>query len=173
MKLFHKDTKVAALKRSPLFASLSNKELEELAQTSEDMEVDAGAVLARQGESGREFFVVLEGEVDITRDGKPVSPHAHGAHAAAFLRAHRPGLSQPARAEPRGGAQGAAGDGEAAGGDGRAGRQHRALNSEPMRLEENIGVAVGVAVGIGFLVWFLLASFVSASIGGGMIPAAG
>jgi hypothetical protein len=42
-----------------------------------------------------------------------------------------------------------------------------------MRLEENIGVAVGVAVGIGFLVWFVLAAFVSASIGGGMFPAAG
>ncbi len=70
MKLFNKDTKVAALKRSPLFAGLSQKELEELAQTSEDMEVEAGTVLARQGESGREFFVVLEGEVDVTRDGK-------------------------------------------------------------------------------------------------------
>jgi len=70
VKLFNKDTKVAALKRSPLFAGLSQKELEELAQTSEDMEVEAGTVLARQGESGREFFVVLEGEVDVTRDGK-------------------------------------------------------------------------------------------------------
>jgi CRP/FNR family transcriptional regulator, cyclic AMP receptor protein len=70
VKLFRKDTKVAALKRSPLFASLSQKELEELAQMTEDMEVDAGTVLARQGESGREFFVVLEGEVDVSRDGK-------------------------------------------------------------------------------------------------------
>jgi len=42
-----------------------------------------------------------------------------------------------------------------------------------MRLEENIGVAVGVFVGVGFLIWFLLGAFVSTSIGGGMIPAAG
>ena len=74
MKLFNKDTKVAALKRSPLFASLSQKELEGLAQTSEDMEVKPGTVLARQGESGREFFVILEGEVDVTRDGTQLDP---------------------------------------------------------------------------------------------------
>ena len=74
MKLFQKDTKVAALKRSPLFAGLSSKELEDLALTSEDMEVDAGTVLARQGEPGREFFVVLEGEVEVERDGKTVNP---------------------------------------------------------------------------------------------------
>lgn len=42
-----------------------------------------------------------------------------------------------------------------------------------MRLEENIAVAVGVIVGVGFLIWFLLSAFVSASIGGGMIPTAG
>lgn len=74
MRLFQRDAKVAALKRSPLFAGLSNRELEELAQISEDMEVDAGTVLARQGEAGREFFVVLEGEVDVTRDGRTLTP---------------------------------------------------------------------------------------------------
>lgn len=74
MKLFQKDTKVAALKRSPLFEGLSQKELEDVAHTSEDMEVKAGTVIARQGEIGREFFVVLEGEVDVTRDGKPLDP---------------------------------------------------------------------------------------------------
>jgi hydrogenase/urease accessory protein HupE len=42
-----------------------------------------------------------------------------------------------------------------------------------MRLEENVAVGVALAVGIGFLIWFVLAAFVSTSIGGGMIPAAG
>lgn len=74
MRLFQRDTKVAALKRSPLFAGLSNKELEELAQITEDMEVEAGTVLARQGEAGREFFVVLDGKVDVTRDGHALTP---------------------------------------------------------------------------------------------------
>jgi CRP/FNR family transcriptional regulator, cyclic AMP receptor protein len=74
VRLFQRDAKVGALKRSPLFAGLSNKELEELAQITEDMEVEAGTVLARQGEAGREFFVVLEGEIDVTRDGQTLTP---------------------------------------------------------------------------------------------------
>ena len=75
MKLFSNDTKVDALKSSPLFEGLSRKELEELAQITEDLEVEAGKVLARQGERGQEFFVILEGEVDVTRDGEPVEQH--------------------------------------------------------------------------------------------------
>jgi CRP/FNR family cyclic AMP-dependent transcriptional regulator len=73
VKLFKKDTKVAALKRAALFSALSHKELEELAHISEDMEVAAGHVLARQGETGHEFFAILEGDVEVTRDGQTVT----------------------------------------------------------------------------------------------------
>jgi CRP-like cAMP-binding protein len=78
VKLFSQDTKVEALKRTPLFADLSRKELEELAKMTEDLEVEAGKVLCRQGDLGREFFVILEGEVEITRDGKPVEQRGGG-----------------------------------------------------------------------------------------------
>src|SRR6266542_3339961 len=78
VKLFSQDTKVEALKRTPLFAELSRKELEELAKMTEDLEVEAGKVLCRQGDLGREFFVILEGEVEITRDGKPVEQRGGG-----------------------------------------------------------------------------------------------
>lgn len=78
MKLFSQDTKVEALKRTPLFAELSDKELGELAKVTEDMEVEAGKVLCRQGDLGREFFVILEGEVEITRDDKPVEQRGGG-----------------------------------------------------------------------------------------------
>src|SRR6266545_850058 len=78
VKLFSQDPKVEALKRTPLFAELSRKELEELAKRTEDLEVEAGKVLCRQGDLGREFFVILEGEVEITRDGKPVEQRGGG-----------------------------------------------------------------------------------------------
>src|SRR5262249_28793643 len=39
---------------------------------SEDLEVDAGKVLCKEGQMGRKFFVVVEGKVDVTRRGKPV-----------------------------------------------------------------------------------------------------
>lgn len=70
--LFSHDTKADALRRCPFFADLSRNELIELAKASEDMEVEEGKVLTREGESGREFFVIVEGEVTVTKDGNEI-----------------------------------------------------------------------------------------------------
>jgi CRP/FNR family cyclic AMP-dependent transcriptional regulator len=67
--LFSHDTKADALGRCPFFAELSRGELIELAKATEDMEVDEGRALTREGESGREFFVIIDGEVSVTKDG--------------------------------------------------------------------------------------------------------
>jgi CRP-like cAMP-binding protein len=68
--LFRQDAKVAALAKAPLFDGLSKKELTALARLTEDMEVDAGTVLCKEGEIGREFFVVMDGEVEVKRRGR-------------------------------------------------------------------------------------------------------
>jgi CRP-like cAMP-binding protein len=70
--LFSHDTKADALGRCPFFAGLSRGELLELAKVTEDMEVDAGKALTRQGQSGSEFFVIIDGEVGVTKDGSEV-----------------------------------------------------------------------------------------------------
>jgi CRP/FNR family transcriptional regulator, cyclic AMP receptor protein len=67
--LFSHNTKVESLSRAPLFENLSKDELRQLAGVTEDLEVDAGKVLCREGEMAREFFVIIDGEVDVTRDG--------------------------------------------------------------------------------------------------------
>ena len=72
MRLFTQDVKVEALRRTPLFSELSKKELIQLARMSEDLELDAGRVLCREGGFGAEFFVIIDGEVEVTRSGKPV-----------------------------------------------------------------------------------------------------
>jgi CRP/FNR family transcriptional regulator, cyclic AMP receptor protein len=64
------DAKIQLLRRTPLFADLSKRELIELARLSDDLEVPAGAVLAREGEIGHEFFAVVEGEVEFARGGR-------------------------------------------------------------------------------------------------------
>jgi CRP/FNR family transcriptional regulator, cyclic AMP receptor protein len=69
MQLFTHDSKADALGRAPLFRNLSRSDLIELAKVTEDMEVEEGKVLAREGEIGREFFVIIDGEVAVTRDG--------------------------------------------------------------------------------------------------------
>ena len=70
--LFSHDTKADALGRCPFFQGLSRGELLEVAKVTEDLEVDEGRVLTRQGQSGSEFFVIIEGEVTVTKDGQEV-----------------------------------------------------------------------------------------------------
>jgi CRP-like cAMP-binding protein len=72
VRLFSHDLKVEALKRAPLFSELSKKELAQLARMSDDLEVEAGKVLCREGEIGQEFFVIVDGDVNVTRNGTPV-----------------------------------------------------------------------------------------------------
>jgi len=73
MKLFSQDTKVQALKGASLFDGLSRKELTQLARVSEDLEVEPGTVLCKEGEIGHEFFVIVDGKVKITRKGRRVA----------------------------------------------------------------------------------------------------
>jgi CRP-like cAMP-binding protein len=65
----HTDQKLELLKRTPLLADLGRRELEEVGRLVDEIDVAAGKVLMRQGETGREFFVVVEGSVGIDRDG--------------------------------------------------------------------------------------------------------
>jgi CRP-like cAMP-binding protein len=45
---------------------------------SEDIEVDAGTVLCREGELGSEFFVIVEGKVKITKNGRRIAQRGGG-----------------------------------------------------------------------------------------------
>jgi len=76
--LFSSDTKVELLRKAPLFADLTKAELEHLAKVTEDLEVEAGRVLCREGELAQEFFVIIEGEAEATKDGKTLSTMGPG-----------------------------------------------------------------------------------------------
>jgi CRP-like cAMP-binding protein len=78
VKLFSQDTKVEALRRATLFEGLSRKQLVQLARVSEDLEVPAGKVLCKEGEIGQEFFVIIDGEVEVTKNGKRLAARAGG-----------------------------------------------------------------------------------------------
>lgn len=70
MRLFSSDTKAEALGQTPLFEGLSRKELKLLAQATEDVEVEAGRVLAKEGDAAQEFFIIVEGEVRVTSEDR-------------------------------------------------------------------------------------------------------
>jgi CRP-like cAMP-binding protein len=68
-----KDAKVELLKKVPLFAGCSKTELRRLAATADEIDVREGYVLMREGRPGREFFVLVEGSVQVTRGEKKLS----------------------------------------------------------------------------------------------------
>ncbi len=66
-------TKAEALRAAPLFEGLSKKELVEVARVTEDLNVPAGTVLCKEDALGREFFVLVDGTVEVTRGGEHVA----------------------------------------------------------------------------------------------------
>jgi CRP-like cAMP-binding protein len=56
-----------------LFSSLSKKELEQLAQWTDQISVDTGHELAREGEFAHEFFVIEKGAADVLRSGERIA----------------------------------------------------------------------------------------------------
>ncbi len=68
-----RDAKIELLKKVPLFGGCSKSELRELAKTADELDLREGTVLTREGRSGREFFVVIEGTAQVTKDGKKIA----------------------------------------------------------------------------------------------------
>ena len=72
------DEKLEQLRRVPLFAALGRRELEELGSLADEIDVTDGRVLTRPGETGHEFFVVLDGTVEVDVGGRVVSQLGKG-----------------------------------------------------------------------------------------------
>ena len=66
------NTKIDLIKGVPLFANASKSELAEVAAIADEVDLPAGKTLITEGESGREFFVLVEGTADVTQGGKQI-----------------------------------------------------------------------------------------------------
>jgi CRP-like cAMP-binding protein len=67
------------LKRVPLFAACTRKELELIARSGDEIQMTAGTVLVDQGQTGHEAFVVLDGKVTVRRNGRKVATLGEGS----------------------------------------------------------------------------------------------
>lgn len=61
------------LSRIPLFAGCSDRDLEHLAHAADRIRLPEGTLLTRQGDIGREAFVILAGSAAVDRDGQRVA----------------------------------------------------------------------------------------------------
>lgn len=62
----------------PLFSGLSRRELSQVASIADEIDFRAGKVLIREGDPGREFFVLLEGDAEVSRDGRTLATRRAG-----------------------------------------------------------------------------------------------
>lgn len=70
--MFTKNAKVELLKQAPLFSDCSRRELNEIATIADEIHFPPGKVLMTEGEAGKEFVVIVDGTVAISRGGKRV-----------------------------------------------------------------------------------------------------
>ena len=74
------DAKIKLLKEAPLFEQCSKQELKQIAGIADELDLNEGKVLIREGERGREFFVIVSGEVEVRRKGRKMSTLGAGSY---------------------------------------------------------------------------------------------
>jgi len=68
-----KDEHLQRLGEVSVFRALSREDLQIIGGSADTVEVPAGTVLVKEGEIGREFFVLLSGEVSVVVGGQEVN----------------------------------------------------------------------------------------------------
>jgi CRP/FNR family transcriptional regulator, cyclic AMP receptor protein len=74
-----RDAYLDHLAKVPLFRSLTKKDLRRVARAADEVTVVTGTILVDQGQTGREAFVLVEGSVDVKRNGRKVATLGPGA----------------------------------------------------------------------------------------------
>jgi CRP-like cAMP-binding protein len=64
----------------PLFSSFSNRDLQKIARASDEISIEEGRVLVEQDAVGHEFYVIVEGEAEVRRNGRKVTTLGPGDH---------------------------------------------------------------------------------------------
>jgi CRP-like cAMP-binding protein len=75
-----RDTYLEHLASVPLFAACSRKDLQRIARASDEVQIPEGRTLMKQGDVGRECFVLVEGKVKVERNGKKIAALGPGAY---------------------------------------------------------------------------------------------
>jgi len=66
------NSKVDAIAHVPLFAAASKSDLQKIAGIADELDLREGKEMTREGEPGREFFVIVDGTADVRRKGRKV-----------------------------------------------------------------------------------------------------
>jgi CRP/FNR family transcriptional regulator, cyclic AMP receptor protein len=62
----------------PLFAGLDDRELKTIAESGREVSFEAGKKILQQGERGLAFLLILDGSVEVNKDGKRLAKLGKG-----------------------------------------------------------------------------------------------
>jgi CRP-like cAMP-binding protein len=71
--MLRKNAKIELLKRVPLFAACSQRELAEIASLADELDLPSARDLTKEGGRGWEFIILVQGEADVVRTGRVVN----------------------------------------------------------------------------------------------------
>ena len=71
--MLRRNQKVELIRHAPLFAHLSKRQLEQIAQIADEIDLREGKEMTTQGTRGREFFVLLDGNADVKKNGRRIN----------------------------------------------------------------------------------------------------
>ena len=89
--LLSRKKKADVLAGLPLFSECSRRELDAVAAVADELRLPAGREVMRQGARGRELVVLLDGEVEVSRNGEVLATRGPGDFLGELaLVTHRP-----------------------------------------------------------------------------------
>ncbi len=69
--MFSKSTKKETLlKKVPVFSALSGRNLKQIGKLMDEVRVKAGQILVQQGKTGQDFYLIVDGQARVEKDGK-------------------------------------------------------------------------------------------------------
>ena len=75
-----KDDKLDQLGRMWLFSACSKRDLQMIGRASDEVDVPAGKALTEEGKAGHEFYLILDGQASVRRNGKKVATLGPGQY---------------------------------------------------------------------------------------------
>lgn len=80
IQLLRRSEQMDTLKKVPLFTNLSKRDLNQITRHMDQVRFKAGKVLVKEGELGREFLILLKGEVRVKRKGRTIRKMSKGSY---------------------------------------------------------------------------------------------
>lgn len=70
---FHRDPKLAVIRRLPLFANCSEAEIADIAAIADELWLPKGKELTHEGAEGQEFVLLVSGSAEVYKRGRHVA----------------------------------------------------------------------------------------------------